>query len=152
MHALAHWSMPSALNVNEMCTSMVDAFSIVHFVNHFYAKTINSNIKPSAKSSNKRITNVNRVIKWANIHVYAAKHAIAMIMFAAKDSSMKRMHRFHVPSVITRHRKRKTSACRHVHINLVVKVPMTMMITMMTINGNSIKTESFRWICVKMRF
>lgn len=145
--------MPSALNVNEMCTSTVAAFSIVHFVNHFYAKMINSSIRPSAKWLNRRLTNVNHVTKWANIRVCAAKHATATIMCDAKDSSMKRTHRFHALSAVTRHRKRRTSACRHVHTNLVAKVvPMIMMTTMMTINENSIKAERFRWICVKLRF
>lgn len=135
MHALAHWSMPSALNVSEMYTNTVDAFSIAHFVNRFYVKMINSNIRPNAKSSNRRLTNANRVIEWANTPVYVAKHAIAMIMFDAKVLNTKRTHRFHARSAITRHLKQKTSACRHVHINTVVKVPTTMMI-MMTIIKN----------------
>lgn len=133
MHAPAHWSMLSALNVSGMFMSTVVEYSIVHFVNHFYVKTINLSIKQNVKWSNQRVTNVNRVIKWANIHVYAAKHAIVTIMYVVKDLNMKRMHRFHAPNAITKHRKRKTSACQRVRINLAVKVPMTMMTMMMII-------------------
>lgn len=133
MHVHAHWLMPYALNVNAMFTNTVAEYSIVHSVHRFYVKMINLSIKQNVKLSNRKVTNVNRVTKWVNTHVYVAKHAIVMIMYVAKDLNTKRMHRFHAQSAITRHRKRKTSACQHVRISLVVKVPMITMTMMMII-------------------
>lgn len=131
--ALAHWLMLSALNANAMCMSTAAEYSIVHFAHRFYARTINSNIKRNVKFSNRKVISVNRVIEWANIRAYVAKHAIVTIMCAAKDSSMRKMHRFHVQNAIMKRRKRKTSACRHARISSVVKVPMITMIMMMII-------------------
>lgn len=61
----------------------------------------------SVKSLNLRATNANRATKWANIHVYVAKLAIATLMSNARVSNTRRMHQFHVPSAITKHKKQK---------------------------------------------
>ena len=131
--------MPYASNANEACMNTVDVFSIVHFVNHFFAKTINSSIRPSVKCWSKRPPSVNHAINWVNTHVCVAKCATAMITYDERDSSTRRMHRFHAQSATTKRRKRRSCPCRHVHTNLVVKL-VPMIIT--TITMMIIKTET----------
>lgn len=106
--ARAHCKMQYASNVNVMCTSMVDAFSIVHFVNRFSVKTINSNIRPSVKLLNPKAINVSRAINWVNTRVYVAKFVIAKIMYGARDSNTRKMHQFHAQNVITKHPKQRS--------------------------------------------
>lgn len=141
-HAVAHCRMPFVSNANALCMNTVVAYSIVHSALDSYAKMTNLNIKRRARCWNRKTTNANRAIVTVNIRVYAARHAIAMIMSNVKASSMRKMHRYRARNAIMKPHRPRIWACQRDRINSVVRLWTTTMTTTIEVvdDGETMRT------------